>query len=57
MESSAKKFIFFSSVKVAADSVTGDMLTEAVVPAPVGTYGESKIKAEEYILDRLEVES
>ena len=47
MESSAKKFIFFSSVKAVADSVTGDMLTEDVVPAPVGPYGESKIKAEE----------
>ena len=47
MESSAKKFIFFSSVKAVADSVTGDMLTEDVVSAPVGLYGESKIKAEE----------
>ena len=31
MESSAKKFIFFSSVKAVADSVTGDMLTKEVV--------------------------
>ena len=50
LESSSKKFIFFSSVKAAADSVVGDILTEDVVPAPVGPYGESKIKAEEYIL-------
>ena len=49
LESSAKKFIFFSSVKAAADSVVGDMLTEDVIPTPVGPYGESKIKAEEYI--------
>ena len=49
LESSAKKFIFFSSLKAAADSVVGDMLTEDVIPAPVGSYGESKIKAEEYI--------
>ena len=49
LESSAKKFIFFSSVKAAADSVVGDMLTEDVIPAPVGPYGESKIRAEEYI--------
>ena len=35
LESSAKKFIFFSSVKAAADSVVGDMLTEDVIPAPV----------------------
>lgn len=27
----------------------GDMLTEDVIPAPVGPYGESKIRAEEYI--------
>lgn len=53
LESSAKKFIFFSSVKAAADSVVGEMLTEDIVPAPVGPYGESKIKAEEYILDKL----
>ena len=49
MESSAKKFIFFSSVKAAADSVVGDVLTEDVIPTPVGPYGESKIQAEEYI--------
>lgn len=53
LESSAKKFIFFSSVKAAADSVVGDMLTEDVIPTPVGPYGESKIKAEEYILRNL----
>ena len=49
LESSAKKFVFFSSVKAAADSVSGDILTEDVIPAPVGPYGESKIRAEEYI--------
>lgn len=49
VKSDAKKFIFFSSVKAAADFVPGDVLTEDVVPAPVGPYGESKIKAEEYI--------
>ena len=47
----AKKFIFFSTAKAAADRVDG-VLTEDVVPAPVGPYGESKIKAEEYILSR-----
>ena len=56
LESSAKKFVFFSSVKAAADSVVGDMLTEDVVPAPVGPYGESKIAAENYILGRLKAE-
>lgn len=52
LKSSAKKFIFFSSVKAAADFVPGDILTEDIVPAPVGPYGESKIKAEEYILSK-----
>ena len=48
--------MFFSSVKAAADFVPGDILTEDVIPAPVGPYGESKIKAEEYILDNLSSE-
>lgn len=52
LKSSAKKFIFFSSVKAAADSVVGDILTEDVIPTPVGPYGESKIKAEELIMDQ-----
>lgn len=56
LESSAKKFIFFSSVKAAADSVVGDMLTEDVIPTPVGPYGESKIAAEKYILSKLRSE-
>lgn len=49
---SIKKFIFFSSVKAAADSVIGDILTEDIVPNPVGPYGESKIAAENYILSK-----
>ena len=57
LESSAKKFIFFSSVKAAADSVVGNMLTEDVIPTPVGPYGESKIAAENYILSKLRVEN
>lgn len=48
-----KKFIFFSSVKAAVDKVPGEVLTEDVTPCPVGPYGESKVKAEEYILDKL----
>lgn len=51
MASSAKKFVFFSTAKAAADRVEG-VLTEDVVPTPVGPYGESKIKAEEYILGK-----
>lgn len=49
LHSSAQKFIFFSSVKAAADMVPGEILTESIVPNPVGPYGESKIRAEEYI--------
>lgn len=48
-----KKFIFFSSVKAAVDKVPGDILTEKVTPCPVGPYGESKVKAEEYILEQI----
>ena len=51
LESGAKKFVFFSTAKAAADRVEG-VLTEDVVPTPVGPYGESKIKAEEYILSK-----
>lgn len=54
LQSSAQKFIFFSSVKAAADTVPGNVLTENVVPAPIGPYGESKIKAETYILENEE---
>jgi nucleoside-diphosphate-sugar epimerase len=50
LQSDARTFIFFSSVKAAADSVPGDVLTEEIIPAPVGPYGESKIRAEEYII-------
>lgn len=49
-----KKFIFFSSVKAAVDKVPGDILTENITPCPVGPYGESKVKAEEYILANLD---
>lgn len=49
IKSSADIFIFFSTAKAAADRVEG-ILTEDVVPSPLGPYGESKIKAEEYIL-------
>jgi len=58
LTSEAKKFIFFSSVKAAADKVVGEILTEEIVPSPKGPYGESKIKAEEYLLSyKLQVTS
>lgn len=47
------KFIFFSTAKSAADRVDG-ILTEDVVPAPVGPYGESKIAAENYIISKFQ---
>ena len=53
LQSSASKFIFFSSVKAAADKVNG-ILTEDVVPTPLGPYGESKIAAEKYLLQNIE---
>ncbi|MDR1543300.1 MAG: NAD-dependent epimerase/dehydratase family protein [Prevotellaceae bacterium] len=49
LQSNATKFIFFSSVKAAAESVIGNFLTEDVTPTPKGAYGESKIAAENYI--------
>ncbi|MDR2951262.1 MAG: NAD-dependent epimerase/dehydratase family protein [Prevotella sp.] len=49
LQSNCEKFIFFSSVKAAADFVDGHILNEDITPNPVGPYGESKIKAEEYI--------
>ena len=51
LASGARKFVFISTAKAAADRVEG-VLTEDVVPSPVGPYGESKIMAEEYILER-----
>ena len=57
LSSEAKKFIFFSSVKAAADKVVGEVLTEEIVPSPKGPYGESKIKAEEYIQSKWTVDS
>ena len=44
------KFMFFSTVKAAADTVADEYLTEEILPEPVGPYGESKIAAENYIL-------
>lgn len=45
-----RTFVFYSSVKAVADKVRGSKLTEDVVPAPRGPYGESKAAAEQYIL-------
>lgn len=52
LKSNATKFIYFSSVKAVADSVKNDMLTEDDIPNPQTPYGQSKLKAEEYILSQ-----
>ena len=46
------KFVFFSTAKAAADKVDG-VLTEDVIPLPIGPYGESKIAAEKYIQEHM----
>lgn len=51
LQSEAKKFIFFSSVKAIADEVPGDELTENETPNPKTAYGMSKLVAEKLILN------
>lgn len=36
-------------MKAVADTVGGDYLAEDIIPKPIGPYGRSKIKVEEYI--------
>ncbi len=57
LKSKAKKLIFFSSVKAAADRVEGEYVDENVIPSPKGPYGESKIAAEKYILEKFKDDS
>lgn len=49
LNSNAKDFFYFSSVKAAADTICG-VVTEDVSPKPITPYGQSKIEAEEYLL-------
>lgn len=51
LNSNARDFIYFSSVKAAADTVA-DVLREEDNPDPVTPYGQSKLKAEKYLLSR-----
>lgn len=51
LSSGAKDFIYFSSVKAAADSVAG-ILTEEQSPTPLTPYGKSKLQAEQYLLSQ-----
>jgi nucleoside-diphosphate-sugar epimerase len=53
LNSPARKFIFFSSVKAVADTVKGEWLTEEDDPDPQTPYGRSKLAAEHYIMKRL----
>jgi len=49
LKSDIKDFIYFSSVKAAADTVE-NILTEEATPNPKTPYGQSKLQAEKYIL-------
>ena len=55
LTTNATRFIYFSSVKAAADEVLVGVLNEDVTPAPKGPYGESKMAAEKYIQDQLRI--
>lgn len=48
LASSARDFIYFSSVKAVADSVVGP-LNEDMLPVPKTPYGQSKWEAEQYL--------
>lgn len=50
-ESNARLFIAFSSVKAIADTVEG-VLTEDYQPSPKTPYGQSKLKAEEFLFSQ-----
>lgn len=51
IQSNSKAFIYFSSVKAVADTVEG-VLVEDAIPDPKTPYGQSKLKAEEYLLSK-----
>ena len=51
--SNARKFIYFSSVKAVADTVDEEYLIEDIIPNPKTPYGQSKLKAEQYILNQV----
>lgn len=51
MRSDARLFIFVSSVKAAADSLSG-ILTEDKSATPTTPYGKSKLMAEEYLMSK-----
>ena len=51
LKSDARDFIYFSSVKATADTIS-DVLTESNYSQPLTPYGQSKLKAEEFILNQ-----
>lgn len=51
LESEIADFIYFSSVKAVADQVP-EVLFENILENPITPYGQSKLKAEEYILSK-----
>lgn len=51
-ESECPTFIQMSSVKAAADTVKGKILTEEDKAAPQTVYGKSKLAAEQYLLEK-----
>jgi nucleoside-diphosphate-sugar epimerase len=51
LESNCRDFIFFSSVKAAAD-IAEEAVTEEAVLHPKTAYGQSKLQAEQYILSK-----
>jgi nucleoside-diphosphate-sugar epimerase len=50
LKSNVKIFIFFSSIKAVTDH-SDEILTEKIFPNPKTAYGESKLLAENYILN------
>ena len=51
LASKIKDFVFFSSVKAVADEVL-EVLSEDVLGNPITPYGQSKLRAEKYILSK-----
>ena len=52
LKSDIRDFVFFSSVKAVADSVSNE-LTENTDPNPQTAYGKSKYEAEQYLLKQV----
>jgi nucleoside-diphosphate-sugar epimerase len=51
LESNCRDFIFFSTVKAVTD-IAEDIVTEETVTNPKTAYGQSKLQAEQYILNK-----